>query len=1481
MAFSAGEIEAVLRLRDEMSPQVTAAVSKLQSLGKSLQDIGRVAKEAGTTLSTSLSIPLGAAGAAAFKFSTDFDTAMTKVETLSGIARDRVSEMRDEVLKLAGDTGKGPKELAEGLLVVTSTGLRGAEAMQILSNAAKLSAAGLGETKDVARAMTSAMTAYGKENLSAADASNKLFVAVREGGAEASEFAGTLGRVVGIASQVGVSFDEVVAQMATFTRLGVNADEAATALRGILAELLHPTQQTRDAMESLGTSIDEVRKSVQERGLADTLIDLIKISHGNMDAIGALVPNVRALAGVMGTAGSQADAYRDVLAKVRTETGAGEAAFARMTETVGFKWNKFVADASVAAIQLGDSLAGAFQKSLEVGIKFINEFIVPAVKWFANLSETTQLVIFGIAAFGVALGPILYSLGNIISVASLVVRGMNAIAIAAGLTETALTGVALGFAGLASAAIIGGIVLLGKAMYDAAHHGEALAAAAKNVHEPLKSATDAFGNQLISITDVEEKLKKLPGAMESAGYAGRKLTVVTDESGRSIGKVGDKAAEAGTQLGKAGSSIESFSSQLKKTQAAVSALTAQQQGNIEAAIEMGISTEDISKRMHLSAETIDVYKKNLERAKDETEKFGKTTVELMKDAEEAVRRFHQRWQQGAKDSMDKLDTDILKMVTVYTDFFNRNADASKTATDARIAQLERERIATLDTIRGTGVLYDRAREQVNQYYDNEIARSSDRVAALRADYQKLLASSTSTVDEIAKAWEAWYTADRARSAGWVTEWAKTLNQLSGAFERLANVSGGTFSNFVREIASFISAMEIAVTGTEAMHKGIAEIGDGKSAAGIRDLAVGILSVASAFMQATATGSTFSKTIKGALVGAEVGAQLGGGIGAAIGAAFGGLAGLFRGLFGGGKAAQEARELREEMSRTRDVYADLIARANAAGINTQALWNPKNVTEYRAALAEVTAQVEAFETKVREFPSAFQEMLNAGTEANTLLSQSFKDMLARVSETGQFGPDIAKFLQGQSGKIVGGFNALIDGMVGGWNRAKATMLSSGDDIVHEQERAARLSADIQALAEEGLTETEARRLRGLYQTITALREKGTLSEAELVQYRNANDAYEQLIGQTNKLSDRQKVQLRTWIRELGDVDTKISWLTQTQRTATQVLVEAGVDGQNVLDRMGRLAVITFNNAIASGKSFTQALMEMGPGLDQLALALQNTGLHGSATLMKLLQFREFANQNKELIGSIDAVNQMLIGLGNTGQLDQATFNDLITTAEGLFERMVAGGLDSDSALRAMQPTLQTIWQLVTDNGLVVDQGTQSLLDQALAAGLVGDAHRDAMARVVIALESVATRFQEFLAYLERIQRQAGAARGEVEGIGDAVDDIPTDRTVTITTVHRDVNGDPEPSNGRGGSNTSPNDGTNVVSAANEGIFGSPTLAVVGDAQEPEFVLHQSTVEGLSSRGNAQLYAEVAGMRRDLSRLLRGLPNEIVAAILQRG
>jgi len=371
---------------------------------KGFNDIGKRMTQAGKQLSMTVTLPLTLAAGAAVKLSTDFETTMTRLVTLAGVAEGQMNEWADSLRALAPAVGQTPQALAEALYAVTSAGLRGAEALDVVRASGQAAAVGLGDATTIARTLTAAMAAYGAENLSAGEAADILVAAVREGNMEADALSGSLGRVIGISAQVGVSFADVNGFIATFTRLGVDAEEATTALRGVLTTILKPSKEAGEALATVGLTVEDLRISIKEKGLTATLIDLVAAFKGNEEGLALVIPNVRALAGVLGTAGSQAGAFDEVTRKITNSQGTLAEAFARVSETAGFQFAQLKSELANLSIAVGGVLT-------PVLLDLINNYVKPLVVEFAELDEGTKKTILVLAGVAAAAGPVLVVLG--------------------------------------------------------------------------------------------------------------------------------------------------------------------------------------------------------------------------------------------------------------------------------------------------------------------------------------------------------------------------------------------------------------------------------------------------------------------------------------------------------------------------------------------------------------------------------------------------------------------------------------------------------------------------------------------------------------------------------------------------------------------------------------------------------------------------------------------------------------------------------------------------------------------------------------------------------------------------------------------------------------------------------------------------------------------------------------------------------------
>ncbi len=477
-----------------------AAGDKAEKAGASFQQIGAALSTVGRGMTAAITVPIVGAAAAAIKFASDFEADMVKVHTLSGVTETDMQAMRTQILALGPAVGLGPDELAKALLAVTSTGLTGAKAMDVLTIAAKASAVGMGDAATIARTITSIIKAYGEESMSAAKASEIMFKIVKDGNAEAGELAGSLGRVVGIASTLGIAFEDVGTFIATFTRLGVNTAEAVTALRAFISnlELKKPSKDAIAVLDSVGLTFDKLRANIKDVGLTAAALDLFGRFKGHEADLQPVVANIRAMAGAMGTYGAQAKDAGEIQKHMVAQSHELADAFGRTTETSAFKWKALTAELEALAITIGvellPTLNTLLDKTLIPGIKTV-EGLVDAWKQLpAPIKQFSELILL----LGAAGGPVLLALGAVarsIAAIQILLFGGNMAAgssVAGWLTKIGAGGTAVGGAGGAAAAA-GGATAVGVA------EGAGLAALVARFQSGLTAGAPLTGAQSVAM----------------------------------------------------------------------------------------------------------------------------------------------------------------------------------------------------------------------------------------------------------------------------------------------------------------------------------------------------------------------------------------------------------------------------------------------------------------------------------------------------------------------------------------------------------------------------------------------------------------------------------------------------------------------------------------------------------------------------------------------------------------------------------------------------------------------------------------------------------------------------------------------------------------------------------------------------------------------------------------------------------------------
>jgi len=384
-----------------------ALTKALQGAEASMRQAGERMSKIGKTLSLKVSAPLAAIGAISFKMAADFDASMRKIVGLVGVQPEIVAKWRGEVRKLAVEYGKTAEEAGDALFYITSAGLRGATAMNTLEAALKASAIGMGDAKSIADAATSAMNAYGAENLSATRATEILTAAVRAGKLETESLAPVLGQIISTAAALDISFEQVAGMLAVFSRTGTDAAMGATSLQAIMSSLLGTSKEGQAILEGAGLSLKKLRDvAAGPKGLVEVFRLLDEKLGSNEDKLKMVIPNVRAFRGVMNALAQDTASVNDVLDQTTNSVGIVDKAL-EASKGPAFRFSQAMAALKEILLSIGDAVTPTLVPIL---IKLRDTFIGVA-HWIENLSDTTKKWLTVIGALVIGIGPLLLALG--------------------------------------------------------------------------------------------------------------------------------------------------------------------------------------------------------------------------------------------------------------------------------------------------------------------------------------------------------------------------------------------------------------------------------------------------------------------------------------------------------------------------------------------------------------------------------------------------------------------------------------------------------------------------------------------------------------------------------------------------------------------------------------------------------------------------------------------------------------------------------------------------------------------------------------------------------------------------------------------------------------------------------------------------------------------------------------------------------------
>ncbi|MFZ3172078.1 MAG: phage tail tape measure protein [Carboxydocellales bacterium] len=401
------DIENALKKTNQMIEQQSSVWHKLSTsmatVGDRLKDVGGKMSAAGRTLSTTVTAPLVGAGIAAVKFAGDFGDGMAKISTIADATKVPLDQLKKGIRELSDQTGITTKDLTEAEYEAISAGVDTANSVQFLGTAVKAAKGGFTDATTTVDGLTTVLNAYGKKAEEATDISDQMMLAQNFGKTTWGQMAASMGNVIPIAANLGVSTKELFGSLGVLTKNGIKTSEAVTGLKSAFSNIMKPAKEASDLAKQLGLDFNAAH--LQSVGWAKFLEEVKQKTGGNAEQMAKLFGSVEALNSVMVLTGKGSGDLNSVLKQMENTTGLTQQAFDKVSGTPSQKLYKAFNQIKNSVTELAEKSAPAIEKLAKV--------LGGLAEKFGQLSPVQQEFIIKMAVLAAAIGPALMVLGNL------------------------------------------------------------------------------------------------------------------------------------------------------------------------------------------------------------------------------------------------------------------------------------------------------------------------------------------------------------------------------------------------------------------------------------------------------------------------------------------------------------------------------------------------------------------------------------------------------------------------------------------------------------------------------------------------------------------------------------------------------------------------------------------------------------------------------------------------------------------------------------------------------------------------------------------------------------------------------------------------------------------------------------------------------------------------------------------------------------
>ena len=387
--------------------EANIALNKIDSVGKTLENVGNKMSSVGSSLTRTVTAPIVAMGTAAIKTTADFDASMSQVAAVSGATGKEFDALRDKAREMGAKTKFSASEAADAMNYMAMAGWKTGDMLSGIEGIMNLAAASgedLATTSDI---VTDALTAFGMSAQDSGHFADVLAAASSNANTNVSMLGESFKYAAPVAGALGISAEDTSVALGLMANAGIKATQSGTALRTGLTNLAKPTDQMQTYMDKYNIAL--VQNADGSINLRDTMVSLREkmgsLSETEQAAAASAIFGKNSMAGWLAIINASDSDFDKLTSAIDNCDGAAQTMAETMQDNLSGQITILKSALQELMIQIGDSLMPTIRKI----VSSIQDFVLK----LQQMDEGTRNTILKLAAFAAAIGPVLLVVGKL------------------------------------------------------------------------------------------------------------------------------------------------------------------------------------------------------------------------------------------------------------------------------------------------------------------------------------------------------------------------------------------------------------------------------------------------------------------------------------------------------------------------------------------------------------------------------------------------------------------------------------------------------------------------------------------------------------------------------------------------------------------------------------------------------------------------------------------------------------------------------------------------------------------------------------------------------------------------------------------------------------------------------------------------------------------------------------------------------------